>query len=100
MAYYRYTILKLRMFICKKNTISSAEEMDLAEFDLSKVLSSGTARQDFLNYILWMLKKIEEMEPDKPAKAARWIGWVLAYMEMLGFMTNSDSRNFIRVDVS
>lgn len=49
-------------------------------------------------HLLWMLEKIEGMAND-PAKAGRWMGYILARMEVFGFFTNEESRNLIREDV-
>ena len=34
----------------------------------------------------------------KSAKAGRWMGWIYAYLEVIGLTTNEDSRNMARTD--
>ena len=49
-------------------------------------------------HLLWMLEKIEGMAND-PAKAGRWMGYILRGIEELGLLTNQESRNMVREDV-
>jgi hypothetical protein len=54
-------------------------------------------------YLLWMCEEIENMNVysvDEALKAARWIGWVLAHIELHGLWTNDESRDYIRQDKS
>ena len=49
-------------------------------------------------YLLWMMDQLQTF-PDV-GKRARWMGWVLAHVEMLkGDVSNEVSRNLIREDV-
>jgi len=54
--------------------------------------------EDLPSHLLWMLEQIEVM-PDL-LKASRWIGYVLARLEAMGIVTNKQSRNLIRKDIS
>ena len=47
--------------------------------------------------LLWMIQKMQTF--DDYRKASRWIGWMLAHAEILGLMTNKESRDLIRSDV-
>ncbi len=54
-----------------------------------------------VSHLLWMCDEIEKMDissADAALKAARWIGWILAHVEIRGIWKNSDSRNIIRLD--
>ncbi len=37
---------------------------------------------------------------DSPGKAGRWLGYVLRAVEEMGLLTNQESRNLVRKDVS
>lgn len=53
------------------------------------------------SYLLWMCEQIEGMDPtsmEEAVKAARWIGWVLAHVELLGIWNNKKSRQVVRED--
>lgn len=53
------------------------------------------------SYLLWMCNQIECMNSNSVAdvlKASRWIGWILAHMEMHHGWNNQRSRNVIRCD--
>lgn len=49
-------------------------------------------------HLLWMLDQIESMKD--LLKASRWIGYILGRMEAQGLLTNKQSRDLIRQDVS
>ena len=53
---------------------------------------------DLSSHLLWMLEEIKKMN-NTSGKAGRWIGYVLAYLEMMELLTNQESRNLIREDV-
>lgn len=57
-----------------------------------------SARRSLYSNIVWMCDRIEVMEDRE--KASRWIGWILAMMEMWGGMRNRESRDLIREDLS
>jgi len=46
--------------------------------------------------LFWMMKKMQTF--DDSAKAGRWIGWIMAHAEMLGIMTNKQSRKLAKKD--
>lgn len=50
-------------------------------------------------HLLWMLSQIEEFGKNKSAKAGRWMGWIMCALEIIGVITNEESRNMIRDDV-
>lgn len=47
--------------------------------------------------LLWMIEQMQTF--DNYGKASRWIGWILRDVEILGLITNEQSRNLIRSDV-
>ncbi|MDD5547506.1 MAG: hypothetical protein PHN74_01205 [Candidatus Pacebacteria bacterium] len=47
-------------------------------------------------YLLWMMKEMQKF--DDSVKAGRWIGWIMAHAEVLGIMTNKQSRRLARMD--
>jgi len=48
-------------------------------------------------YLLWMMEELQSFS-DK-SKRARWIGWIIAHSEMLGLLSNKQSRKVIKLDV-
>jgi hypothetical protein len=104
MSLYPYTISRLRSMIRRRLFKIEAKAIDIGSINIVEVIrhrdSIGeTESAEFYRmcqYILWMLDEIDKMR--NPLKAGRWIGWVLAYMEMMGFVTNDESRTMIRVD--
>lgn len=55
----------------------------------------------FSSHLRWMCDQIEKMDQDsvsEAVKAGRWIGWVLAHVEMMQLWHNNQSRNLIRID--
>lgn len=57
---------------------------------------------DLPSHLLWMLDRIGSMDRTDPrdaAKAGRWLGWVLAEVEILGLWENARSRDLVREDV-
>lgn len=52
-------------------------------------------------YLVWMCDEIEKMSTsseEDALKAGRWIGWILAHMELQGFWENDRSRDYVRID--
>ena len=47
-------------------------------------------------YLLWMMQEMQKF--DDSVKAARWIGWIMAHAEILGIMTNKQSRRLAKMD--
>jgi len=83
--YYSYSIElirnKIKIFLHKRKKIASKQK-------------------ETIDHILWMLNEIENMKNDRPAKAGRWIGWVLANLEFMEIITNQESQDMIRTDVA
>lgn len=46
--------------------------------------------------LFWMMKKMQTF--DDSAKAGRWMGWIMAHAEILGIMTNEQSRRLAKMD--
>ena len=98
MPYYPHTIKELRIIIRRRHPDLIPREHDMGLIDLSKLrIYAGTAL-DITEHILWMQNKIENMEPENAAKAGRWSGWVFAYLEVMGIITNQNSRDMSRID--
>ncbi|MBX4211782.1 MAG: hypothetical protein KW806_03280 [Candidatus Yanofskybacteria bacterium] len=74
------------------------QEVDLNTIDLKSAGHSQQVQQQLACHLLWMLEGISQMSFERSAKAGRWLGWVFAYMEVMGITTNEDSRNMSRVD--
>lgn len=88
--YYKNTVHEIRKLI---NDISP--NLKPIQFELIE------AKRVPFNHILWMCDKIEKMDIsffDEAIKAARWIGWVLAHMELTGTWNNKQSRDLVRID--
>lgn len=51
-------------------------------------------QNDIPSHLLWMMRKMQSF--DDSAKRGRWIGWILAHAEMLGIMTNKQSRKLAK----
>lgn len=47
-------------------------------------------------YLLWMMQEMQKF--DDSVKAGRWIGWIMAHAEILGIMTNKQSRRLAKMD--
>lgn len=101
---YPHTIDSLRKLIQDRCPDIEAEFIPLDSINLRMALrdycvfkhDENTNFYKMCQYLLWMIDGVEKME--ESAKAGRWMGWILAYMEMLGFMTNEQSREMVRVD--
>jgi len=53
------------------------------------------------SYLLWMCDEIQKMETnslDSAIKAGRWMGWVLAHIELCGVWDNNTTRDYVRED--
>lgn len=53
-------------------------------------------------YLLWMCEQVQNMDTssiEAALKAARWIGWIFAHVEMLGLWNNTHTRDITREDV-
>ncbi len=47
-------------------------------------------------HLWWMMDEMQKF--DSPAKRGRWIGWIMAHAEILGIMTNEQSRQLAKKD--
>lgn len=99
MALYSHSIASLREMIKKKYPLAETKEYDLATLNLDRIKFDWNLQLMFCEYLLWMLDKIEKMEPAEKGKAGRWLGWCAGYMEVMGFLTNAQTRDIVRVDV-
>ncbi len=52
--------------------------------------------EDMPSHLFWMTKEMQSF--DDSAKVGRWIGWIVAHAEMLGIMTNKQSRKLAKKD--
>ena len=48
------------------------------------------------NHLFWMMRKMQSF--DDSAKTGRWIGWIIAHAEILGVITNKQSRKLTKKD--
>ena len=88
--YYQKTITAIRQRIEKEKPGTRPR---FREF-----LDSGPAP---LSYLLWMCFQIEVMDTssdESALKAGRWIGWILAHIEIHGLWDNTKSRRLVRSD--
>jgi hypothetical protein len=101
---YVHTVAGIRGCIQGRYPLLRENLSDLSgSLDLENVTGADSyaenERRLLCQHILWMLSQISKMGPPDAKKAARWIGWCLAYMEVMGFMTNAQSRDWVRADV-
>ncbi|MEX2090744.1 MAG: hypothetical protein WD989_01255 [Candidatus Paceibacterota bacterium] len=104
MSLYPYTTSKMRAMIRRRFFRIESKKSDLNSINIVEVIRhrddiGETESTDFCRlcqHILWMLDEVKNTR-DR-TKAARWIGWVLAHMEVMGFITNEESRNMVRID--
>lgn len=90
--YYQGTILALRA------AISGAFPMARAQF-----IELLPEQRVPISYLLWMLDEVEKMDTksiDDALKAARWMGWVFAWIEIWGIWHNKITRDVVRLDRS
>lgn len=62
-------------------------------------LDSG--REPTIGHICWMCGEIQRFDTadiDAALKAARWVGWVLRWMESQNFWSNATSKELIKAD--
>jgi len=103
--FYLHTTCGIRESIHKRYPLLRENLSDRSGLlDLENITSTDgyaeNERRLLCQHILWMLNQISRMGPPDAKKAARWIGWCLAYMEVMGFMTNTQSRVWVRSDVA
>ncbi len=99
MSHYPKTTYALRQLIDTKYPGCTAVETDPDNINNYALLMFEPVKKKMASYLLWMLERIEEMSAADATKAARWMGWVLAKVELMNFMTNKDSRTLVRQDV-
>ena len=90
--YYYHTIQAIRKKIEEKEPGTKPEFSELKPGSVAP-----------LSYILWMCDQIEIMETwliENSCKSGRWIGWVLAHIEMYSIWDNNESRELVRYDCS
>ncbi len=88
--YYPKTITAIRVRIEKEKPGTKPRFRELKEGGLAP-----------LSYLLWMCKQVEEMDTssiESAIKAGRWLGWILAHMEIHGLWDNAKSRRLVRSD--
>lgn len=76
---------------------------------LKSLGAKGESREYILNpgegvplpHLRWMCQKVQQMDTtsiEEAIKAASWVGWICAHMELRSFWPNSTSRDLIRMD--
>jgi hypothetical protein len=48
-------------------------------------------------YLLWMMEELQSFS--NRSKRGRWIGWIIAHSEILGLLSNKQSRKVVTLDV-
>ena len=88
--FYQGTITALRAAIERKAPGTKAE------FHLLPSLKVAP-----LPYLLWMCDEVEKMDTssvEEAVKAARWMGWIFAHIELHGIWDNMVTRDHVRTD--
>ncbi len=88
--FYRGTITALRAAIEEHYPGTQAACSEIIEGQLAP-----------LPYLLWMCDEVGRMDTtsiDEALKAARWMGWVFAYIELHSVWNNTMTRNHVRAD--
>lgn len=49
-------------------------------------------------HLLWMMDEMQAFDPSSVAKRGRWIGWIIAHVEMLGIIESVQSRKLAEED--
>ena len=99
MALYPHSIVSLRQLIKDEFPLAETREYDLATLNVERIMHDWNLQLMLCEHILWMFEQVEKMEPAEKGKAGRWICWAVAYLEIMGFLTNAQTRDLIRVDV-
>lgn len=96
---YPHSLEKIRRILRENfGAELEAKESDL-KYSHAAVSVGGGYAMNIASHLLWMCDRVEEMSREESARAGRWIGWMLAYLELLTPTTNADSRDMVRVDV-
>lgn len=90
MALYPHSIASIRELIKMRFPIAEAKECNLDMLMDERIMCE---------HILWILKKVENMLPAEKGRAGRWMGRAVAYLEVMGFLTNTQTMDLMRVDV-
>ena len=98
MAFYPHSTASFLEMIKNKFPFAETKEYDLAQLNLDRIRFDWNLQLMFCEDLLWMLDKVEKMGPEERGKAGRWIGWIAGYMEVMGFLTNAQTREIVRVD--
>ena len=53
-------------------------------------------QKNIMAHLLWMADEMQGFNDS--AKAGRWMGWIIAHAEILGVITNSQSRELAKKD--
>lgn len=88
--YYQTSIREIRLTIEKISPSTQPCEATLVKGILPP-----------LSHFLWMCNEVEKMDTtsiDLAVKAGRWMGWVFAYLEMHGILSNAEVRDMVRLD--
>lgn len=80
-----------------KNIVNFIKGKIEEKYPEAKSNEKGLEENDKPSYLLWMMNHMQTFDDSK--KAARWIGWIIAHAEILGFMDNTKSRELTRQDV-
>ena len=104
MAFYEHTTGKIRAYIRRRFFTITPRFLDVDAIDVVELIShrndigstESMAFYRMCQHLLWMLDELEKTSDAK--KAARWIGYIVDRMEILGFMTNKESRGMINLD--
>ena len=97
MPLYPHTRNQVQVLIKTAYRTIEKRMVDLDTIDICEMVCNdqSMSRYRMCQYLLWMVDEIEKWDSKK---AGRWIGWVIDRMEVMGFMTNEESRQMIRVD--
>ncbi len=84
--YYEKTIQEIRL----KTSGVKAEFCEIKKGEVAPI-----------SYLLWMCDEVQKMDTasfDAALKAARWMGWVFAHLELHGIWDNNTTRDLVRED--
>ena len=86
----------LREIILQIFPDASPQEIDIDTVDRSFLNTNPEVRLQVARYLLWMLQEVETYNHEEYDKARSWVGWVQAHMEVMGLLTNRQSREIVR----
>ena len=91
--YYQGTITIIRKVL--RNSVPTE--------DMGMLVAPAPGEKASPLYLLWMCDEVSKMDTssiDAAIKAASWMGWINAHIEMHGLWDNSLTRDLIRHDKS